>query len=120
MMTRFPKPVFAGDTVHAEVEVTGLGERRASAKRRAKTELDERSAAVGDQIEEAGRRSVQQEVARRLEESESARLRQLNELVQQVYSESLKKKAAQLGDIVEVTESTSEDGNYELVIRVTQ
>jgi len=44
----------------------------------------------------------------------------LNEILQEVYAESLKRKAGQMGDILEVSESTSEDGNYELVIRVAQ
>ena len=44
-------------------------------------------------------------------------MRQLNEILQQVYAESLKRKAAQLGDIMNIQESTH-DGEYELVIHI--
>ena len=49
-----------------------------------------------------------------------ARQRQLNELLQQVYTEALKRKAGQLDDLLEVRESTGESGDYELLIRVAQ
>jgi hypothetical protein len=42
----------------------------------------------------------------------------LNEAVQRVYLEALRKKAATLGQIESVRESTSPDGEYEVTIKV--
>ncbi|MEM7014851.1 MAG: hypothetical protein AAF585_25605 [Verrucomicrobiota bacterium] len=106
--------------VSADVSATGIGERRSDAKRDANRQLQQQAAAKGDQIEEAARRVLRDELREKLAESEDDRMRQLNELLQKVYAESLKRKAGQLGDIMEVHESTGEDDNYELVIRVAQ
>ena len=54
-----------------------------------------------------------------LEAGEEARLEAINELLQPVYAESLKRKARQLGEVMELTEGTS-DGRYELTIRVSR
>lgn len=63
---------------------------------------------------------LRQQVQQQLLDSESQRLRLLHEAVQQTYAEALKQKAAQLGDITSIHESTGENGNYELVIKVNQ
>jgi len=106
--------------VAAEVEVEGSAESPEGASRRAQSELSQRQQAMGDAIEEAAQRELNARVRGRLAETEEVRTRELNEILQQVYAESLKRKAGQMGDILEVSESTNEDGNYELVIRVGQ
>ena len=42
----------------------------------------------------------------------------MNQVLQDVYSEALKRKARQLGDVVDQYEGTNENGEYELVIKV--
>lgn len=63
---------------------------------------------------------IQKDLSKRLADSEDARQRQLHEALQEAYAEALKQKAGQLGDITEMTEGTTADGQYELVIRVSQ
>jgi len=104
----------------AEAGATGQGESNQVARQVARAQLDAKAAALGQQLEESGQRDVEKETTTRLDESEDARQRQLNELLQQVYTEALKRKAGQLGEILEVRESTGESGDYELLIRVAQ
>lgn len=92
----------------------------AHAQQQAKQALAQEVSMRGDQIEDAGNKELQDEVTEQLAESESDRQRQINEILQKVYSESLKKKAHELGDVMEVAESTSDDGEYELTIRIQQ
>lgn len=106
--------------VVAEVKATGQGESNKRARQDARARVDEKAAALGQHLEESGQRELEKETTALLDESEEARQRQLNELLQQVYTEALKRKAGQLGDILEVRESTSESGDYELLIRVAQ
>ena len=95
------------------------GRSQQEADRLAQQDLAQKSEAAGDTIEEAARRHLRDELRNKLANSEDDRMRTLNELLQRVYAESLKRKAGQLGDVLEVQESTGDD-NYELVIRVSQ
>lgn len=106
--------------VISEATVHTSAESRKQARRLAVQQLKEETQALGDQIEDSGTKELQKEVTEQLANSESDRQRTMHELLQQVYAESLKRKAGQLGDIMEITESTGEDGNYELTIRIEQ
>lgn len=106
--------------VTAEATVYEVAEDRKHAEGIAKARLKEEEAALGDQLEDRGNSELQNEVTTRLAESEAERQRMMNEILQQVYAESLKRKAGQLGDVMEVSESMGEDGNYELTIRIEQ
>ena len=98
----------------AQVEETGRGTSQEHARRDAQTRLSQRR----DALIEAGSRDVQREATRKLEQGEEARVEEINEILQGVYAEALKRKAPRMGDVVEVRESTSEAGDYELVIKV--
>lgn len=104
--------------VKAEVEVTGRGQSQDQANKDAQRELRDRGNAAGDQIAEAGARSLQREVREALLAGDEARRSELHGLLQEVYAEALKQKAGQLGTVMEVQESTNAEGNYELTIRV--
>jgi|GEM_PF-660639 len=106
--------------VSAEVEVTGIGEGKGSAQQDAQHQLREQEQATGDAIEDAGRRDLREQIREKLEESEKDRARQVNRLLQEVYAESLKRKAGQLGEILDIQEGTGASGDYELTIRVGQ
>ena len=60
---------------------------------------------------------VRNELIEALESSDADRQRDLNQILQQVYGIALKEKAGQMGEILEVQESQSDD-NYELTIRI--
>jgi hypothetical protein len=66
----------------------------------------------------AAKASAEQTAA--VESADSQVKEVLHLALQQVYTESLKRKAAQLGDVLSVHESTSETGEYELVIKIEQ
>lgn len=106
--------------VSTEIEADGQGISNQEARRQARQELAQKAATQGSRLEEHGTNALQRELTEALQESEESRQRALNEVLQEVYAESLKRKAGQLGDILEINESQNEDGNYELTIRVAQ
>ena len=79
----------------------------------------ERSIAVSAEEREQAQGGLDREIAEALEATEEERNRELNELVREVYAESLKRKAGRLGTIQGVQESRAGE-DYELVIRITE
>ncbi len=65
------------------------------------------------------RSRMQREINERLAATEEERMRELNEVVLDVYRESLKRKAATLGTVTEITEDTDGD-DFEMVIKITE
>ena len=59
----------------------------------------------------------QQKLTQKLNDNLAVQQLEFNEIMKQVYAESVKRKARQLGDVMEVSEST-ENGQYELVIKI--
>jgi len=87
-------------------------------RRKEQRELED-SIAVTEQEREQVQTTMQREIAERLDETEEERSTELNEVVREVYAESLKRKAGRLGSVQEVREGR--DGqDYELVIRITE
>ncbi|MBF0240069.1 MAG: hypothetical protein HQM12_20395 [SAR324 cluster bacterium] len=60
------------------------------------------------------------EMEETLRKSEPQRRLFLNRLIQQVYAEALKRKAARLGNVLGIQESISPTGEYQLTIQVEQ
>jgi len=87
-------------------------------RRQAEAEL-ERQAITEEQREQA-RKNLRYEALRRLEESEPERRREINKLVLEVYSEALKEKARQLGNVQGVEEGWKNEEEYELVISLSE
>ena len=56
-------------------------------------------------------------IAQKLVDSEAERLQIAHQILQETYAESLKRKAQQLGDVVDIREASSQD-QYDLVIRI--
>lgn len=104
--------------VAAEVEVSGRGNTESRASLDAQSRLSRLEEITEEKIENQGREDLGKELSEKLTESEAARLKLINEILQDVYSQSLKKKAATLGNVMEIREGTNEDGQYELDIRV--
>ncbi len=106
--------------VTSEVEGTDDYERdingsRARAEERLSARLQSAARAKIDEDAKTHQAALTAELEERLEESQ----RLLNAPLQRVYAESLKRKARQLGEVVEVREGT-EGGTYELFIKITQ
>ncbi len=103
----------------ATATVTGRGYTRSAAKASAEQGLDSAVQRTREQLAGEQKRIQRQETAA-VESADSQVKEVLHLALQQVYTESLKRKAAQLGDVLSVHESTSETGEYELVIKIEQ
>lgn len=95
------------DRAHAEAEVGARLEKDLAI-------TDEERRRKHDELTAAARK--------RLEESEKARVQDLNEATLDVYAEALKEKARTMGEVKEIKENKKDNGaggtEYELVIRV--
>ena len=80
-------------------------------------ELFEKELKKAEQSLEGAEKQAQKEVTQRLIDSEEERMQQLNEVMQEVYAESLKRKAGSMGEVTSMHE-TIEDGEYRLDITV--
>lgn len=100
--------------VSGKVDAWGDAETRAGAKNQAERSAQRQAEAMV----ERGRADAQSRVSQRLAEGDGARLEEMNNVLQGVYAEALKRKARRLGDVVEQHEGTNEQGEYELVIKV--
>ena len=89
------------------------------AREEAKSDI-ERQRVGAEKAADAVAKRKQNDLSKTLDDSDANRLRQLNEVVQRVYAEALKRKAHQLGDVVSVQESTSPQGEYQLTIKDSQ
>lgn len=106
-------------SLQTDVVVQGQAwDSRSEARHNAQAQLRDAKDAAKSQLETESKK-LQKELSQKLADGESARVRQMNEILQQVYAESLKRKAGQLGDIMGIKESTHE-GQYELVIHIEQ
>ena len=104
--------------VSMEVQVEGVSESRKHAQQVAEQKLAEKSRAADRELRTRVSDEVQKKVTKRLEDSEEERMRLLNEVMQEVYADAVKQKARTLGDVVDVRESTSAEGQYQLDIRI--
>jgi DNA anti-recombination protein RmuC len=87
-------------------------------KRKEQKRLEE-SIAITDQERDQVQTTLQRQIAEALDETEQERNQELNEVVRDVYAESLKRKAGRVGNVTEVREGQA-GGDYELVIKITQ
>jgi hydrogenase maturation factor HypE len=62
--------------------------------------------------------SLQQKIAKQLAEQTPQRNELMHAALQKTYAEALKKKAQMLGQVIELSEETSETGQYELNITI--
>lgn len=100
--------------VKGKVDAWGDAESRSNAQRQAESSAQRQA----DSMVERGRQDVQRRVTQQLAEGERERLGEMNQVLQDVYSEALKRKARRMGEVVEQHEGTNENGEYELVIKV--
>lgn len=109
------------DEKEVKIDILALGadERRGQAQKAAEADLSRRREGAEQAADRQADR-IQRELTKKLADSESSRSERLNRVIQQVYAEALKRKAHQLGDVTEVQESTSPEGQYQLVIKVSQ
>jgi len=89
-------------------------------ERGAQKELKRRKKAEQDRVEAAAetvQRKMQKQISNLLGDSEEERRKQLNQILEKVYGEALKRKAMTLGNVMSIDESIEGD-DYELIIRV--
>lgn len=83
----------------------------------------EKELAVTDAERQEKRRELAAEAAKRLADSESRRMQDLNDATLDVYSDAIKEKARTLGEVKEIHENRKDNGaggtEYELVIKLT-
>ncbi|HBP18453.1 MAG TPA: hypothetical protein DEA08_11805 [Planctomycetes bacterium] len=101
-------------TVRGDRDFEDPDERRAKEK-----EALERSIAISDEERDGAEIGMHRQIAEVLDETEEERTEEINEVVSQVYAESLKRKARRMGSVTEMRESR-EGGDYELVIKLTE
>lgn len=101
-------------TVRGDRDLENVEERRGREK-----EALERSISITDEERDDAQTTMQREIAEALDATEDERNQELNEVVQEVYSESLKRKARRLGTVTEMQESR-QGNDYELVIKITE
>jgi hypothetical protein len=89
---------------------------RSEGEQRTRLKLDEQKSEAHATLEAHAERR-QRALTQKLSESVDDQRRELNEILRGVYAESVKRKAAQLGEVMEISEST-DNGQYELVIKI--
>jgi len=121
----------AGD-IKKQKTVQAVGDarnQRDAASQRAHAEAEvgsrlEKEIAVTEGERSAKRGELEREAKKRLDETEQARVRDLNDATLDVYQEAVKQKAKSLGTVKEMTESRNADGQggseYELIIKVEE
>jgi hypothetical protein len=105
---------------HVEVEIAaqGYGESNDQAQKSAQAALEQQRSRAQGQLS-VSEQEMTREVSAELEASEQARVRHINEVLQRVYTDALKRKAQQLGTVVSVHEQRSGD-DFELVIHIRE
>ncbi|MFT5685405.1 MAG: hypothetical protein ACI8RZ_006356 [Myxococcota bacterium] len=98
---------------------TGRSYTRSAAKRSAEQGLSAAVANTRQQLK-AEQSRIQREETAAVERTDAEVKEVLHLALQQVYTESLKRKASQLGDVLSIQESTTADGEYELIIQIEQ
>jgi hypothetical protein len=104
--------------VEVEVAAKGFGESNSQAEAAARQALEKQRAIAEGEVA-VGEQAMGREVTAELEASEQARVRHINEVLQRVYTEALKRKAQQLGTVVSVHEQRAGD-DFELVIHIRE
>lgn len=102
--------------VTTDVASTGYGESKGGAQRDAERSLERQKSRAEREVKRS-EAEIERKITEQLEASEEKRMRELNGVVQRVYSEALKRKAEQLGTVVSVEENQAGD-DYELVIKI--
>lgn len=114
------------DTIKKELTLEGHGDSwsrptaadEEALRRKVEAEVDKRLE-ISESEREARQEALEERLAKKLSETDAARTEELNEVLLEVYAESLKEKAKGLGNVTEVREERVEEtGEYELVIRV--
>lgn len=104
-------------TLQTEAVSLGTGWSRSDAQKDAQQRLASARDAARQQLDAEAQR-IQRQLSDALAQVDAERTELIHIVLQEVYAESLKQKARQMGDVVEISEGTTADGEYELVIKV--
>ena len=105
--------------LQTDVQAKGSAyDKKSNAKENARQALLLEEAKARDNLKREAE-TIQRQLTQNLLDTEQERLHSAHQILQEVYAESLKRKARQLGEVMDIRESTSQ-GQYELVIRVSR
>ncbi len=104
--------------VEADLSATGWGDSAAQARQDATSALARQRALVEADVRET-EASLEGQLSAALVAGDDARQQVLNRVIQRVYGEALKRKAAHMGTVLSVEERQDGD-EYELVIRLSE
>lgn len=104
-------------TITTEAVAHGRGWSDRRAQQAAQEQLDEARQDAKASLQKTAHQ-LQQQATHTVGNVDSAHTALLHQILQEVYAESLKQKARQLGDVTELREGTNADGEYELIIKV--
>jgi hypothetical protein len=111
--------VEASQSVTQDVHVEGRGYDQTLAQSDAEQRLEREATRARDAL--AGEQErLQQKLTETLGASEEGRVREINEVLQRAYAEAVKRKARRMGNVTSVQESTSDDGEYQLTITISE
>ncbi len=111
--------VEASQSLTQDVHAQGRGYDEKQAQSDAQKRLELEAKRVQDAL--AGEQErLQQQLTQKLSDSEEARVREINEVLQRAYAEAVKRKARRMGNVTNVQESTSDDGEYQLTITISE
>lgn len=106
-------------SLQTDVSVVGSAyDSKKRAKEVANKRLQTEEALARDRLQHEADQ-IQKQITQTLLDTEQDRLQQAHQILQEVYAESLKRKAGQLGEVTSIHEGTDQ-GQYELVIRISR
>jgi len=105
--------------VSRDLNVEGRAYSQEAAQRNADRQLKQQQESARDAIE-AEQEQLQKKLTTALGENEEQRVREINGVLQKAYTEGLKRKARRMGNVTSIQEGTSENGEYELTITVSE
>ncbi|MFT4978104.1 MAG: hypothetical protein ACI8S6_004012 [Myxococcota bacterium] len=104
-------------TLRTDASAHGAGWSTSEAQQSARDNLVASKEVARQRLKDEGV-ALQRSVTEAVSTADSEGTELIHTLLQEVYAESLKRKARQLGDVVEITEGTTASGEYELIIKV--
>lgn len=105
--------------VSRDVNVEGRAYSQDAARRNAERQLQQREQQARDAIG-AEKEQLQKKLTKKLGDNEQERVREINGVLQKTYTEGLKRKAKRLGNVTSIQEGTSDKGDYQLTITISE
>jgi len=107
-------------TLERKRSVSVRGDRYSAGEQRKKAQKKlEKEIAITKEEKQQAETNMQEEILETLDKTEEKRTKEITEVVREVYTESLKRKAGRLGSVTSIKEGQAGE-DYELVIKITE